>query len=386
MKLHGPIGWRNWRASVSEEPILYTMEFPLFSDSWLVGQIDRGLGSYFILNTIRADRSPDYFPAAVLRAHWHLDLNDDLPPASEWTTEVDFYHAGDFADELTALLSLSLGARAQAGGQTRLFGSYISDPLGQPTAYHDKDVVRLPKQRRQGHPLLPYTSTQRDLGDVLKRSPLPGYASLNADTASALVQSARLCQEAVWIAEQRPEWSWVLLVSAIERGAAHWQNIAVDPVEWLSELEPSLQEEFKKAGRIDLLNSVAERVSKYLGSTKRFCQFVLEFLPDPPPTRPPEWYQYTWTRPSLESALKTIYQWRSRYLHQGIPFPAPMCDPPYREKGWSAFAEKPIGLATKVHGGTWLAKDTPIMLHVFEYIVRHALTKWWERMTPETGG
>lgn len=361
------------------------MEFPLFSDSWLVGQIDRGLGPYLILNTIRADRSPDDFPAAVLRAHWYLDPSDDPTPASEWTTKVDFYHAGDFADELTALLSLSLGARAQAGGQIRMFGSYINDPLGQPTAYHDKDVVPLPKPRRQGQSLLPYTSTQRDLGDVLKRSPLPGYASLNADTASALVQSARLYQEAVWIAEQRPEWSWVLLVSAIERGAAHWQNIAVDPVEWLSELEPSLQEEFKKAGRIDLLNSVAEKVSKYLGSTRRFSQFVLEFLPDPPPTRPPKSYQYTWTRPSLESALKTIYQWRSRYLHQGIPFPAPMCHPPYREKGWSAFAEKPIGLATRVSGGTWLAKDTPIMLHVFEYIVRHALTKWWKRMTPDIG-
>ena len=65
-----------------------------------------------------------------------------------------------------------------------------------------------------------------------------------------------------------------------------------------------------------------------------------------------------------------------------MPFPAPMCDPPYRHETWQGVAEKPIGLATSVAGGTWLAKDTPMLLHTFEYIARNALTKWWTSIAP----
>ena len=34
-------------------------------------------------------------------------------------------------------------------------------------------------------------------------------------------------------------------------------------------------------------------------------------------------------------------------------------------------------------GGTWLAKDIPILFHTFEYMARHALLKWWREGTPE---
>jgi hypothetical protein len=42
--------------------------------------------------------------------------------------------------------------------------------------------------------------------------------------------------------------------------------------------------------------------------------------------------------------------------------------------------EKPLGLATGTRGAVWVAEDTPMLLHTFEYIARKALLKWWESM------
>ena len=47
----------------------------------------------------------------------------------------------------------------------------------------------------------------------------------------------------------------------------------------------------------------------------------------------------------------------------GIPFPAPMCEPPrFLDKDWSARNEIPFGTAVPSGGGTWLGKDIPIPL------------------------
>jgi len=83
----------------------------------------------------------------------------------------------------------------------------------------------------------------------------------------------------------------------------------------------------------------------------------------------------------MKKTLSKIYGYRSRALHDGKPFPAPMCLPPFKEDpSWAAHAEKPIGLATSTLGATWLADDVPILLNTFEYIVRGCLLKWWKSL------
>jgi len=79
-----------------------------------------------------------------------------------------------------------------------------------------------------------------------------------------------------------------------------------------------------------------------------------------------------------ELGLRKIYDWRSKALHGGTPFPEPMCNPPFQQK--DACFEKPIGLASQTKGATWVAADTPMCLHIFEYIVRHSLLNWWDSM------
>jgi hypothetical protein len=60
-----------------------------------------------------------------------------------------------------------------------------------------------------------------------------------------------------------------------------------------------------------------------------------------------------------------------------------MCDAPDVLPKSEACAERPTGLAIGVMGGQWLAKDLPLFLSTFEYMVRGALLNWWQGMTGE---
>jgi hypothetical protein len=92
--------------------------------------------------------------------------------------------------------------------------------------------------------------------------------------------------------------------------------------------QPDLEEILKQYGGDELVLKVAEEVAPYMVSTKKFVDFVLAFLPDPPSVRPSEWAQHSWDRKSMKASLETIYTYRSKALHGGKPFPAPMCDRP----------------------------------------------------------
>ena len=73
-----------------------------------------------------------------------------------------------------------------------------------------------------------------------------------------------------------------------------------------------------------------------------------------------------------------IYDWRSRALHDGVPFPAPMCQAPKKlDDGHEEFLD---GVAASSHGGSWVFEDLPMLLHVFEHIVRGTLLAWWRSL------
>jgi hypothetical protein len=50
---------------------------------------------------------------------------------------------------------------------------------------------------------------------------------------------------------------------------------------------------------------------------------------------------------------------------------------PTRAAEKPALVEVPLGLSASSYGATWAKKDTPMLLHVFEYIVRGAVLNWW---------
>jgi hypothetical protein len=178
------------------------------------------------------------------------------------------------------------------------------------------------------------------------RTYLERYPRASQRKAVALVRAARLYEQAVWIVEADPELSWILLVSAIEVAGQQY------------------------AGPIP-----RGRSRHPIGPTDRFVNFIRDFAPTPPPTRPSH-AALDW--PRMEKHARKIYDWRSRALHDGIPFPAPMFEPPRPDED-DVLTEIPSGTATSTGSTVWRASDTPMLLATFAYIVRGALLRWWSR-------
>jgi hypothetical protein len=120
-----------------------------------------------------------------------------------------------------------------------------------------------------------------------------------------------------------------------------------------------------------------------MGVTKQFTDFCVTFIPEPPTERPVEWAQFSWDLRTYRKAIQLVYKYRSSTLHDGRPFPAPMCSPPYADPSWAAPAERNTALGMFERGSIWVAKDIPLNLHCFEYITRSTIMRWWHSLLSE---
>ena len=373
----GPSAYENWKAALVDAISEETVEYPLFTDANIIGEIREGYGPYKFLNTVpMATNARINVPAIILRVEYYI--RNDVSTLNIKETDVDLYHGGLLEDEMAALLSLSLGIRLKAGGATRRFLSG-GDPKGYPVAHEAEYDPVFTTFSRFGS-VLPRALGDHSLEDSVL---LPRLSDITPNEAITLIRAARLYQDAVWIAESEPELSWIMLVSAAETAAGYWRAANESPEERLkaSRIGQDLEKTLEESGCQTLLPKLAALFADYMGVTKKFVDFLLKFMPEPPKERPPEFFQHSWARPTMKKSLETIYRWRSRALHGGIPFPLPMCLAPRKYEG--GFEENPLGGAMAAQNAIWLSKDTPMLLHTFEYIVRHALLDWWASMLPK---
>jgi hypothetical protein len=371
MNNHGPISYENWKAEEKGEEVQYCVEFPLFTDAYVTGEITHEYGPYQVLNTTPQFKPQLIAPALILRIEEHL--KNDPTRKTMIKTDTTFYHGGWLADEIAALFSLNLGIRLKAGGATRRFEPG-GDPKGRPeilSLHKDPVFIKNPAYR----PVIPYDTDTYCINDA---HTLRSYPKLSPTDAVALVKAARLYQDALWISEFQPSFSWLFFVSAIETSANHWRRETELPLDRMRAFKPELEKLLNRYSS-ELPEKVANVISEYMGSTKKFLAFVIHFLPDPPAKRPSKPFQTAWETPAMEKSLRKIYAWRSKALHGGTPFPEPMCIPPLFPPG-EVYGEKQPGLAVQSMGGTWTTDDIPMCLHIFEYIVRHSLLNWWDSM------
>jgi hypothetical protein len=210
---------------------------------------------------------------------------------------------------------------------------------------------------------------------------MSSFPLLKPEQAIALVRSARLYQDALWLAESEPNLCWLMLVGAVETAANCWRAGSDSALDRLIASDPDFVADLKNAGIDGLAERVAEKFAGTIGAAKKFIDFLLDFLPDPPEQRPAQWGQVEWSPDNLRRAFAKIYSHRSKALHDGMPFPAPMCWPPIKyETSWNAVAERPALVGFSVSGGTWLADELPMHLHTFEYIARKAINAWWSSL------
>lgn len=370
----GPFSHANWRAMLQGAAPRIVYECGIFSDAHIIAEQLDGLGPYQLFNNLAFREIHDTRPAIILRITEHE--TDEPDPMLRGQTDTSRYHGGNLGDEIAALLSLCLGIRARCGGPIRIFElGGNQDPRGKPMSLSDEPDPIL--ERMRGNSILPSTLGEHSLIDAGK---IRGLPDLSEKDAVALVRAARLYQHGTWIAESSPETAWLLLVAAIETAAVcHFGS--VESVEWqvgkLEEAQPKLTDQLRESGGDVLVAEVARVFSGTLGATKKFVDFTSEFLPEPLKPRPPEYYQLDWSPGAMHKSLRRVYAHRSKAVHQGIPFPAPMCRPPW-QAGEGIRAETLPGQAMGTLGAVWKRADIPMSLSTFHHIARGCLLNWWE--------
>jgi hypothetical protein len=365
----GPACYENWKTFLAGAPIRTEFEYPLYTDAHMIGyDLVEGLGPYQILNCVNPFHKQR--PTLVLSARQYLTYENEV----KLKTEDEAYHGGYLQDEIAALISLMIGIRLKAGEPNREFGP--EDQRGRPISYgissSDPIVPTIDHK-----PILPSATRDHQLSDAFLLSHL--LLLLPAD-AVALIRAARMYQEAVWIVESTPELSWLMLTSAVETVASAWRPKVETSEESLRLSRPKLVTILDEHGGKDLVLKVANELVGTIGATRNFIDFLLHFLPPPPSTRSYEWAQHGWDHRTMKKSLGKIYKHRSRALHGGMPFPAPMSWAPITVGENPAPVEVPPGLASSALGATWAAQDTPMLLHLFEYIVRNAILNWWRSL------
>ena len=363
------LNWLNW-LSVSDTHNASVVEYPFYSDAHITAEFREGLGPYSFLNTVPVRDGPGIVNAPiVLRAAIHLP---GYRPPDIWETDESLYHGGRWEDELAALTSVALGVRIHAGGISRRFEPG-QDPYGEPCEwqYEPKPIVRV----RSNQLILPSVVGTHSMEELKILESIP---HIDPDRYISLIRACRSYQNALWIAESEPNFAWLMFVSALETAANNfYKNEAkTSPEKRLRESNLGLAKYLEEHGGSEHVRKVAKFIAPTLGARKKFRDFTMRFMPDEPNERPDQkWLQVKWSETGLKKVLNKIYDYRSRSLHGGIPFPDPMLQFPYPIGKESLPPEVPLGSAS--YQGIWMEKDIPINLHCFHYITRGVLLNWW---------
>lgn len=365
---------QNWLMKVaagkqSSQPIVY--EYPLYTDAHITGEFRSADGPYTFLNTVPIPTFDGEITAPiVVRAEMYLPTS--IPDMSR--TDESLYHGGELVDEIVALASLSLGIRLLSGGTSREF-RIGGDPYGRPCewAREPKPAFRF----RRNQLVLPSVGTSHSMEDLQRLESVP---RIEPTRYVSLIRACKSYQEGLWASESDPNLAWLLFVSALETAANDVFNVGSTSTERLRTAKPEFARRLEELGGRENLKMVADEISHTLDSTKKFIDFAMKFAPRVPKKRPKgKSLKLNWSKSNLKRVFRKVYDYRSRALHTGVPFPAPMFRPPFVTQANEVGSEVPIGLGSYSSGGTWIPKDVPINLHTFHYITRHALLNWWEK-------
>ncbi len=352
-------------------------EYQLLTDAIVYGEA-RGVGPLSFINTLAHAgrmRPRGLRPTIVLRFNVSSPYNHNF----RYDDNHEHYSGGDVTDEVAALSSLILGIRIIASSTKRTYDIH-RDPMGTPVEYQDKAQPYLDVDYSRLRVPRACVDVNISKLDVLNR-----IQYLETDVSNALVKAARLYQQALILCETLPELAWLLMVSALETAAAQHASDFKDPILLFRELYPDIAERLSDQKEVETI--VAEKLSIISKSNAKFRDFIFRFSPTPPKERPPLAFQSSFDIQEFRKAIGTIYTHRSKNLHAGVAFPAPMCDAPryftFPDTPMKGFQEKPMGTGSNYGGASWSAKSCPMLLHHFEYITRGALLEWWKSFDPE---
>lgn len=378
----GPHLWLNWQGlligqearstSHGESILVHPLweERALYSDADISGEVE--FGPYTVLMTLAGGGRSARIGQSLLRLVFrHRDhLLEASPGQMREELDVGGWTGGDIGDQAAAVLSLALARRVRSGGVVRQ-GFDPGDPLGRPYSLTHRAPVLAEPARAAMLPDIAEAVMVQEAAPLLER-----YGELEGRDAVALTRAAGQYADALWWADADPRIAWIKLVGALEVAANRWDRGTADddPVALLKRHRGALYGQLKQ---IDprAVDVVASAMAGMLNVERKLLNFTLRFAPTPPARRP-EGIRVDFD--DLEPALRQIYQWRSRDLHDGIPFPPPLCEPPIGDEHGPY--ERFPALGVQQGGGYWPAEVLPMYLHIFAHIVGGALCNWWTQL------
>lgn len=370
----GPEIWRNWQ-KYDASNVPESFEVALYSDANFTSHLRRTDWPLDLIPTFPDFTRPGVQQALVARVRWCLAL----PASATEDSKSDYrsYHGGGIEDEIASLVSMALGVRCRSGGVTRRWwrrrhDESEYDPLGYPIEHEHRSPTW--KAPGRGRAMLPTLAEQVGLQAAVPLLEL--LPKISDKKAVALVRAARLYSSALWVADDDPNLAWLQLVSAIEVAAVLHIKSTKPAWKRVERTMPELWKVLITYGD-DHAQQVGTMLADQVRSVDRFSTFMAEFLPGPPAQRPQDFAQIDWNE--IPGHLQTIYKYRSEALHNGTPFPGPMCEPP-APCSTDALDENPLWLWSQHGASTWAAKNIPMYLHMFEYLVREALIRWWSSL------
>jgi len=361
------LSYKNLKLAQEGSDLWCISEFLLYSDSQPIGEVNDN-SIYCFLNMLpRKTKAPTVASSITVRTKVYSNLNYMILSSSKSHTKD--YHGGWYNDEIAALSSLLLGVRFHAGSINRHYDNRSGDFGRIQAEYSFPPLLDF----KHSVPVIP--NAIKDI-NVAELRVLNDLHLLSEKKFNYLIRTARSYQNALWICESSPNMSWLLMVSALECAASQWSKSSATKEERFKHAKPELYEKLDTDEFRELIPTIANEFKDSFGATKKFVDFCLCFLPDEPLLRPSSG-RIDWSSESLSSIFKKIYDYRSKALHGGQPFPEPMCS--YPEK-WDEYAERARACSTL--GGTWLDEDVPINLNTFNYMTHSILNKWWKTLLP----
>jgi hypothetical protein len=357
--------WEQHRAAVAGNASLERFEGALYTDAELQGELDLA-GPLSIVSTgARSGAGVRMQAVCIIDVH-SAPMLDGLVRVH---TETSAYHGGDEVDEVAALISLALFTRCRSGGMIRSTGlDHRDGPHGRPTEW-DHEPPWLATPGRLG-PVLPSLRAQ---ADVRMAHPLiDAYLRADRESAVEIIRAARTFEQALWVADTDPNLTWLLLVGSLEIAANQWAGRDPRaPIERLDDAWPRMADLCRRAPG-GLRDELASELVGQVKVTAKVLRFVEHFKGDPPAVEIPEWARVDWG--GLGDQVRKIYDYRSRALHTGLPFPDPMSRSPEAVPGGRA--QRPTGLAASSGSATWAANDLPMYLDTFALVTHAMLLRW----------
>lgn len=338
---------RNREVLLKEKVKGHVYEYELTTDAKILGYYTYDPYGFCIWEF--ADKRDGEERKLILRteqytASWHLE--SDSP---------EYYHGGDIPEELVALASLFLRRKIKLGPIVRM--NDFPKLIGITRRWIDRDLIE----------------DVSNLKDLIKWLEL--VERLDIKYHYKFILATRLYHRAILDIETQPDVAYLNLISAIEVLSNEFElddvlenlkdNLDIELLDEIRSLdEPDLQKEFE----IALLKRINKR-------PQQFVKFILKYIMDDDEfwtyeKRPKYWKITPKVLPEL---LERVYQQRSNFLHDGVPFQPDIFHPPALK------TEINIGKALQDRGKKWTSEEFIPYPHFFERLINHVLKNFLKK-------